>query len=114
MRCILVTQQDIGTQLIPADYEHRSQSEGTSMASKADPGQPLTYQIKVQGQLDRDWSDSFSGMAISLQGDHTTLTGLVSDQAALRGMLNRMWDLNLTLISVFAIPDEPVQAMEDS
>jgi len=84
------------------------------MALKAGTGQPLTYEIKVQGQLDRDWSDSFSGMAIKLQGDHTTLTGLVADQAALRGMLNRMWDLNLTLISVFALADEPVQAMEDS
>ncbi len=84
------------------------------MALKADSGQPLTYQIKVQGQLDHDWSDSFSGMAISLQGDKTTLTGLVADQAALRGVLNRMWDLNLTLISVFAIPEEPVRGMEDS
>ena len=58
------------------------------------------YQIKVQGRLDESWSGWFNGMAITLEGDTTTLTGAVVDQAALRGLLSRLWDLNLALISV--------------
>ena len=58
------------------------------------------YQIKVQGRLDESWSGWFSSMAIALEGDTTTLTGAVVDQAALRGILSRLWDLNLALISV--------------
>jgi hypothetical protein len=84
------------------------------MALKVNTGRPLTYQIRVQGQLDRGWSDSFSGMMVEFDGDITVLSGPVADQAALRGILNRIWDLNLTLISVFAIPEELEQAMEDS
>ena len=68
------------------------------------------YQIEVQGSLDDRWSDWFSGLTV-LPGDEgeerpvTTLTGSM-DQAALRGILNRIWDLNLTLVSVVSIePD---------
>ena len=76
-------------------------------ACDAMPGEsapaPRAYQIKVAGQLDPDWSDWFSGLAVTVEhgGEAiTTLTGTVSDQAALRGILNKLWDLNLTLISV--------------
>ena len=62
--------------------------------------QHMVYQIKVQGRLDESWSGWFSGMAITFEGDITTLTGVVVDQAALRGILSRLWDLNLALISV--------------
>ena len=62
------------------------------------------YRIEVQGQLESGWTDWFDGMALSVEttpgGDIiTTLSGPVSDQAALRGILNKLWDLNLTLIS---------------
>jgi hypothetical protein len=60
------------------------------------------YQIKVQGQLDERWSDWFDGLAVTIESENppvTTLTG-PADQSALRGMLNRIWDLNLILISV--------------
>jgi len=65
----------------------------------------FTYQIKVQGRLDRKWSDWFNGLAITYQtgrdGDPVTmLTGAVVDQAALYGMLSKIRDLNLHLISV--------------
>lgn len=62
--------------------------------------QPVMYQIKVRGQLDEKWSEWFSDMMVTFDSDITTLTGAVADQAALRGMLSKIWDLNLTLISV--------------
>jgi hypothetical protein len=61
------------------------------------------YQIKVQGKLDEGWSDWFSGMTVTFGSGRapiTTLTGAVADQSALRGILSKIWDLNLTLISV--------------
>ncbi len=69
-------------------------------------GQHSVYQIKVQGRLDESWSGWFNSMAIAFEGNTTTLTGAVVDQAALRGILSRLWDLNLALISVNQIePD---------
>ena len=70
--------------------------------------QPARYQIKVQGQLDERWSDWFNGMTLTFgsasnSSPITTLTGVVADQAKLRGMLSKIWDLNLTLISVTQI-----------
>jgi hypothetical protein len=66
------------------------------------------YQIRIQGKLDASWSDWFDGMTFALEaGDDdspvTTLTGAVVDQAALHGMLSKISDLNLTLISVTQI-----------
>jgi hypothetical protein len=63
------------------------------------------YEIKVQGRLDERWSEWFSGMAIAVEGGGsdlpiTTLTGVVADQAALRGIVSKIWDLNLALISL--------------
>ncbi len=58
------------------------------------------YQIKVQGRLDESWSGWFDRMDITVEGNTTTLTGAVVDQAALRGLLSKLWDLNLALISV--------------
>ncbi len=65
------------------------------------------YRIKLKGRLDHKWSDWFEQMAISTEGDETILTGPVADQAALHGLLIRIRDLNLTLLSVERI--EPVQ-----
>ncbi len=69
---------------------------------------PMTYRIKVQGRLDEGWSDWFDAMKITFErrsdgSPVTTLTGPVVDQVALRGILARIWDLNLTLISVARI-----------
>ena len=67
--------------------------------------QPATYQIKVPGHLDERWSDWAEGMTITLEGGDddpptTTLTGVVADQAALQGLLRRLYSLGLPLISV--------------
>jgi hypothetical protein len=69
------------------------------------------YEIQVQGELDRGWEEWFSDLAVSLeytagQPPTTTLTGAMADQAALRGMLCKLWDLNLTIVSVQRIERE--------
>jgi hypothetical protein len=64
--------------------------------------QPARYRIKVRGRLDEKWSDWFNGMTITSERDITTLTGAV-DQAKLRGIVSKIWDLNLTVISVTQI-----------
>ncbi len=59
------------------------------------------YEIRVEGHLTDRWSDWFEGMAVcKLSNGETTLTGLLIDQAALFGVLIRIHDLNLVLISV--------------
>ena len=59
------------------------------------------YQIRIEGRLDKQWSDWFSGLTITaLDNNETLLSGPVADQVALRGILERLWDLNLVLISV--------------
>jgi len=67
--------------------------------------QSAKYRIVVQGELDGDWSEWLGGMVVAYdaRGDGTsitTLTGTVTDQSALRGLLSRIWDLNLTVVSV--------------
>ena len=59
------------------------------------------YEIKVKGHLDPKWSEWFAGLQLAhLEGNETLLSGLLPDQAALHGLLERIRDLNLTLISV--------------
>ena len=65
----------------------------------------MEYQIKFQGVLDAAWADVFEDLTLFVEEFDarppiTTLVGPVADQAALRGMLNQLWDLNLTLLSV--------------
>ena len=68
---------------------------------------PVHYRIKVKGHLDNTWSAWFEEMAISAAGGETILTGQVADQAALHGLLIRIRDLNLNLLSVERInPNE--------
>jgi hypothetical protein len=59
------------------------------------------YQIKIKGHLDNRWADWFEGMTFTHKSDGTTtLSGPVTDQAALHGILNGIRDLGLSLISV--------------
>lgn len=78
--------------------------EDEAMALEDSENRPVVYRIRVRGRLARRWSDWLGGLAISVEVDdgapEAVLTGPVVDQSALRGILNRLWDLNLTLISV--------------
>ena len=69
--------------------------------SKNNPRQPIVYQIRLKGHLNRRWADWFDGLTITLEdnGD-TLLTGPVVDQAALHGLLKKVRDLGMPLVSV--------------
>jgi hypothetical protein len=76
--------------------------------SQPDPLQPPVYQIRIKGQLDSQWAGWFEGLTITLEeGGDTLLTGPVIDQAALHGLLKKVRDLGLPLVSVS--PVEPGQ-----
>ena len=65
------------------------------------------YQIKLKEHLDDKWSDWFEDMTISSDREATTLTGQIADQSALYGLLLRIRDLNLSLLSVKRIEPDP-------
>ena len=68
---------------------------------------PATYQLRVDGHLEQHWSPWFGDLTLSQEADGTTrLTGVMSDQAELHGLLTKIRDLGLTLISV-ALVDRP-------
>jgi len=75
-------------------------------SERTNPSQPLVYQIRLKGHLGSQWADWFGGLALTLEenGD-TLLTGPVIDQAALHGLLKKVRDLGMPLLSVS--PVEP-------
>ena len=84
------------------------QDMSNEFGHKTDPDQPLVYQIRIEGYLGDQWADSFGGMTISREENgYTLLTGTVVDQARLHGLLKKVRDLGLPLVSVN--PVEPGQ-----
>src|SRR5438067_5821087 len=81
--------------------------------SEIDPGQPTVYQIRLKGHLGRQWTDWFEGLAITLEdnGD-MVLTGSVVDQAALHGLLKKVRDLGMPLVSVMRVKPDPEVASD--
>jgi hypothetical protein len=76
---------------------------------KTDPSQPMIYQIKIESYLDDQWAGWFGDLTITLEenGD-TLLTGPVIDQAALFGLLKKIRDLGMPLISIKRVgPGKP-------
>ncbi len=64
---------------------------------------PVIYKIRVKGKLDEKWSEWFDNFTIQFEPETppvTVLKGSITDQAMLRSILNKLWDLNLTLLSV--------------
>lgn len=77
--------------------------------STSDPGQPMVYQIRLKGHLGREWADWFEGLTITLEDNgETLLTGAVVDQAALYGLLRKVRDVGMPLLSVVCV--KPGQA----
>jgi hypothetical protein len=80
-------------------------------SSKNASSQPMLYQIRITGHLGPQWTDWFEGLSITLEdnGD-TLLTGAVVDQAALHGLLKKVRDLGMPLISVGPVKTGPEDA----
>ena len=80
-------------------------------ASTGDYDEPERYEIRLKGHLAERWAYWFEGLTITLEdnGD-TLLTGPVIDQAALHGLLKKVRDLGLPLISVISIESEQTDA----
>ena len=75
------------------------------MSNKRNPiinsSQPIVYQIRLKGLLSHQWTEWFEGLTITLEEDgNTLLTGPVIDQAALHGLLKKVRDLGIPLLSV--------------
>ncbi len=72
--------------------------------AKTDASQPTVYQIRLKGHLGCEWANWFAGMTIALEANgDTLLTGPVADQAALHGLLKKVRDLGMPLVSVNSV-----------
>jgi len=75
---------------------------------KTNSDQPVVYQIRIKGHLGHQWTDWFEGLTITLEEDgNTLLTGPVIDQAALHGLLKKVRDLGMPLVSVSPLEPGP-------
>jgi len=73
-------------------------TEQTSTPDRPESGR---YEIRLSGHLDPHWTAWFDGLAVTHEGDGTTvISGSIEDQAALHGLLQRVRDLGLPLVSV--------------
>jgi hypothetical protein len=76
--------------------------------------QPTVYQISLKGHLSPQWTEWFAGLTITLEEDgNTLLTGPVVDQAALHGLLKKVRDLGMPLLSVKPVLDTNDQEKGD-
>jgi len=82
-------------------------------ASTQDHYEPGIYEIRIKGHLDDKWADRFEGLTITLKdnGD-TLLTGPVIDQAALHGLLKKVRDLGMPLLSVCPVEHDQADASD--
>ena len=77
-----------------------------------DPDAPMVYQIRITGHLGREWTEWFDGLGITLEANgDTLLTGPVVDQAALHGLLKKVRDLGMPLVSVNSVRPGQADAM---
>jgi hypothetical protein len=76
------------------------------MSDMREGGVMPIYQIRLKEQLGQHWSSWFDGLAITIEANgETVLTGEIIDQAALHGLLNKVRDLQLTLLAVYPLED---------
>jgi hypothetical protein len=80
-------------------------------ASTQDHYEPGIYKIRLKGHLDDKWADRFEGLTITLEEDgNTLLSGPVIDQAALHGLLKKVRDLGMPLLSVCPVEHDQADA----
>ena len=83
-----------------------------TLKPKTDSTQPSVYEIKIEGHLGYQWTDWFSGLTITLHNNgNTLLAGPVADQAALYGLLKKVRDLGMPLVSVKRVKPRKTDAM---
>ncbi|MBK8021864.1 MAG: hypothetical protein IPK19_10690 [Chloroflexi bacterium] len=73
--------------------------------AQTNPDEPQVYQIRIKGHLGRELASQFEGMSITEDDGESLITGTVIDQAALHGLLRKVRDLGLTIISVNPVQD---------
>ena len=79
-------------------------SNERSPETESDAGKPMVYQIRIKGHLSHQWADWFGEVTITLEEDgNTLLIGAVIDQAALHGLLRKVRDLGMPLLSVNSV-----------
>jgi hypothetical protein len=94
----------------PGSYLADIETQGAAVNHPTHPRTDDWYEIRIQGQLDQRWTSWFDGMSLVSGSDGTTvLTGRVVDQAALHGLLSRLRDIGLPLLSVARRAPDPVQ-----
>jgi hypothetical protein len=72
--------------------------------------EPMVYQIRIQEHLSHQWTEWFAGLSITLEKNgNTLLTGPIADQAALHGLLKKVRDLGMTLLSVNCVEPRPTE-----
>ncbi len=77
--------------------------------------QRMIFQIRIKGHLGQEWTDWFEGLTITLEEDgNTLLSGPVADQAALHGLLKKVRDLGMPLLSVNSVGTDPQDASDVS
>jgi hypothetical protein len=82
-------------------------------AATGDHGEPGFYAIRIKGHLDSRWAGWFEGLTITLEDNGSTLlTGPVVDQAALHGLMRKVRDLGLPLLSITLVEPEQADALE--
>jgi hypothetical protein len=75
-----------------------------ALDQRTDPNKQMVYQIRVKGHLESKWTDWFGGLTVTLEDNgETLLTGPVADQAALHGLLRKVRDLGIPLVSVVSV-----------
>lgn len=82
---------------------------GTTDAAPEDQDVPGRYDIRLKGHLDDRWADWFDGLTLRRDDDTTLLTGPIVDQAALHGVLKRVRDLGMPLLSITRVELAPAE-----
>ena len=94
---------------------NRDRSMSSERTPPPDPDQPMICHIRIKGHLGPHWSSWFEGLAMTLEDNgETLLTGLLVDQAALHGLMRKVRDLGIPLLSVVCVKASQAETSETS